>query len=132
MAGKAYIPGINSVARKVLLATAEETKAQAIVITEDELQKHTGLYLDSFHIEIDGPLSVSVRNTAQYAYILEEGQKPHRIPLAGYAGLKFIWNNPPAGAPAPSDPPYHHFAYVNHPGAKAYQILKRAMIRAVR
>ncbi len=130
--GKAYIPGINKVAQKVLMATAEETKLRAIEITKEELQEHTGLYLDSFHIELDGPLTVSVRNTAQYAYILEEGQIPHRIPLVGYAGLKFIWDNRPANAPAPTDGPYNHFKWVQHPGARAYQILRRAMFRSVR
>lgn len=130
--GKPFLPGIQRLAQQILLEKAEKTKAAAIEITKNDLQEHTSLYLDSFHLSVDGPLAVSVANTAQYAYILEQGQKPHIIRAKNGHSLRFIWNNPPSGAPAPNSPPYHQFALVHHPGAIAYQILNRAMHLAMR
>lgn len=128
MGGTPNLPGIQSLAQKILMAKAEKTKAHAIAITKRELEEHSGTYLDSFHISIDGPLSVSVRNTAQYAYIIERGQQPHRIPFAGYANLAFEWK-PKHQHPTQSGPIYH-FSWVQHPGAIAYKILYRAMVQA--
>lgn len=126
--GKPFLAGIALLANQIAMEHAMVTKAVAIEITKHDLKTRTGLYLDSFHIEEVGPASVAVSNTAQYATILEQGQKPHKISPRDPAGaLRFIWENPPV---APNFPPFHIYRSVNHPGAKAYQILNQAM-RAV-
>lgn len=127
------IPGINSLANKIILERAVKVKETAIEITKNDLEVRTGIYLDSFHIEKDGPLSISVRNTAQYAAVLELGStKTWKITARNAPSLRFLWMNPPAGAPGPAADGYHYFYSVTHRGAKAFKILRRAMIAAIR
>ncbi len=131
--GTPNLPGIQSLGGKIALRHANWAKQIAIAITHDDLEARTENYLDSFHVSLDTPTSASVSNTAQYASILEQGStKTWVIRSKSGKKLKFKWNNAPSGAPPAAADGFHYFNYVLHHGAKAYQILNRAMLRAVK
>lgn len=130
----ANLKGIQRLALQIAEAKVLEAKAVAVEIAREELETHTpGGYEDQFYSKPEGPTSASLGNTAQQTVILEGGTVPHRIPLRGYAHLRFKWVNPPRGLDYPADENgFSHFPFVNHPGTKAYRILQRALSRVIR